>query len=68
MPALLLKKCSTCLRSLELPAFGKCTREKDGLQKQCRACRKELSASYYQRHRTEILAKIKAKKQQEKTP
>jgi hypothetical protein len=65
MPKPITKRCSTCLQYKELVEFGRCRSREDGFQSQCRKCRRELAAQYYQAHRTEILEKIKRRKQQQ---
>lgn len=41
------KKCTKCGRELPLSEFGKCARNKDGLQYTCKECTNSITRNYY---------------------
>lgn len=48
-----MKQCGRCKQDLPLDAFNKNARQKDGLHRDCRACKKKYQADWYQRHKAE---------------
>lgn len=61
------KKCHTCKEVKDANLFSRATANKDGLQHQCKSCRKKIDAEYYKSNpkkrnktveRNEIIKKI----------
>lgn len=44
------KICSKCKKELDLSAFGKCSKSKDGLKSSCKECRNAIKREYNRTH------------------
>lgn len=68
-----MKKCPKCQKTLPIESFSKNKCKKDGLQSQCKICRKQIEAVYFQiprnkvrqRHRNKLFNKTNKDKSNE---
>lgn len=54
-----MKKCSTCGEVKNITEFNKNKSTKDGLQKQCKSCRKTQQKKYYSSHKSDVIKRAK---------
>jgi len=60
-PDIVTKVCNRCHRTLPITEFCRKSTEKDGYQRQCKECQKELAKVYYQREKEKKEAEASAK-------